>query len=74
MPLLDILTIYVLMLAVMVLLGALKALYTAKALGRNRVEVAVNERVPSRPTRPTVWPRPLNTREAQRNGRQPDFG
>ena len=63
MPLLDILTIYVLMLAVMVLLGALKALYTAKALGRNRVEVAVN-----------VWPRPLNTREAQRNGRQPDFG
>ena len=39
MPLLDIPTIYVLMLAVMVLLGALKALYTAKALGRNRVEV-----------------------------------
>jgi len=74
MPLLDIPTIYVLMLAVMVLLGALKALYTAKALGRNRVEVAVNERVPLAPDAPDRWPRPLNTREAQRNGRQPDFG
>jgi len=52
MPLLDIPTIYVLMLAVMVLLGALKALYTAKALGRNRVEVAVNERVPLLPDAP----------------------
>ncbi|MFK4721204.1 hypothetical protein ABIE89_002304 [Bradyrhizobium niftali] len=52
MPLLDILTIYVLMLAVMVLLGALKALYTAKALGRNRVEVAVNEHVPLLPDAP----------------------
>ena len=52
MPLLDIPTIYVLMLAVMVLFGALKALYTAKALGRNRVEVAVNERVPLLPDAP----------------------
>ena len=70
MPLLDIPTIYVLMLSVMVLLGALKAPYTAKALGRNRVEVAVNERVPLLPDAPDR----LDTREAQRNGRQPDFG
>jgi len=47
MPLLDIPTIYVLMLSVMVLLGALKAPYTAKALGRNRVEQA--GRLTSRP-------------------------
>jgi len=77
MPLLDIPTIYVLMLAVMVLLGALKALYTAKALGRNRVESAVDELVPLVPEAPVesdVTPadltisRPKQARRATKTG------